>query len=175
MAPPHFQGSLGGGTSCARQPTKDVVKESIATGISSIFPTRCEKSQATTQKGQAQGQEGRAARGEGQRGGQEGAKGQATSLAPCGSVFWCFFWGGPASAVVVRLLVIGFREFPSGENQCTLQGFGLQGWLEAELCLRGEPGGALFVHSPKAPPIVLPNTGVKADVFLQCLTTLVIA
>ena len=37
-----------------------------------------------------------------------------------------------------------------------------------------EPGGALYVHSPKAPPIVLPSTGVKVDVFLQCLTTLVI-
>ena len=36
--------------------------------------------------------------------------------------------------------------------------------------VREEPGGALYVHSP---PIVLPSTGVKADVYLQCLTTLV--
>ena len=28
-------------------------------------------------------------------------------------------------------------------------------------------------RGPTRPPIVLPNTGVKADVFLQCLTTLV--
>ena len=40
--------------------------------------------------------------------------------------------------------------------------------------VREEPGGALYVHSPEAPPIVLPSTGVKADVYLQCLTTLVL-
>ena len=39
--------------------------------------------------------------------------------------------------------------------------------------VREEPGGALYVHSPWAPPTVLPSTGVKADVYLQCLTTLV--
>ena len=32
---------------------------------------------------------------------------------------------------------------------------------------------ALNVQSPEAPPIVLPSTGVKADVYLQCLTTVV--
>ena len=37
--------------------------------------------------------------------------------------------------------------------------------------VREEPGGALYVHSPSAPPMVLPSTGVKADAFLQCLTT----
>ena len=41
------------------------------------------------------------------------------------------------------------------------------------LDVREEPGEALYVHSPWAPPIVLPSTGVKADVYLQCLTTLV--
>ena len=39
--------------------------------------------------------------------------------------------------------------------------------------VREEPGGALYVHSPQAPPIVLPSTGVKADVYLQRLTNLV--
>ena len=39
--------------------------------------------------------------------------------------------------------------------------------------VREEPGGAPYVHSPYTPPIVLPSTGVKADVYLQCLTTLV--
>ena len=38
---------------------------------------------------------------------------------------------------------------------------------------REEPGGALYVHSPYAPLIVLPSMGAKADVFLHCLTTLV--
>ena len=40
-------------------------------------------------------------------------------------------------------------------------------WLEAGLCpdVREELGGALYVHSPQAPPIVLPSTGVKTDVF----------
>ena len=33
--------------------------------------------------------------------------------------------------------------------------------------------GRSLVHSPWAPPIVLPSTGVKADVYLQCMTTLV--
>ena len=33
-----------------------------------------------------------------------------------------------------------------------------------------ELGGARNVHSPETPPIVLPSTGVKADVCLQCLT-----
>ena len=37
---------------------------------------------------------------------------------------------------------------------------------------RGGDGGALHVHSPEA-PIVLPSSGVKADVFLQCLAILV--
>ena len=35
--------------------------------------------------------------------------------------------------------------------------------------VREKPEGALYVHSP----IVLPSTGEKADVHLQCLTTLV--
>ena len=36
-APPHFQGSVGGGgASCAQRPTKDVIQESIATGISNF-------------------------------------------------------------------------------------------------------------------------------------------
>ena len=39
--------------------------------------------------------------------------------------------------------------------------------------VREEPGGALYVHFPYTPPIVLPSTGVKADVYPQCLTTLV--
>ena len=39
--------------------------------------------------------------------------------------------------------------------------------------VREQPGGSLYDHSPQAPPIVLPSTGVKADVFLQCLTTLI--
>ena len=30
-------------------------------------------------------------------------------------------------------------------------------------------GGALYVHSPQAPPIVLPSTGVKADVVFEGL------
>ena len=45
------------------------------------------------------------------------------------------------------------------------------GWLEAGLCL------PMYGKSPEglytSPPIVLPSTGVKADVYLQCLTTLV--
>ena len=45
--------------------------------------------------------------------------------------------------------------------------------VEAGLHLREEPGGALYVHSPQAPPIVLPSKGIKADVFLQRLTSLV--
>ena len=39
MVPPHFQGSVGGGASCAQRPRRDTVRESIATGISSISPT----------------------------------------------------------------------------------------------------------------------------------------
>ena len=39
--------------------------------------------------------------------------------------------------------------------------------------VREQPGGALDVHSPYTPPIVLPSTGVMADVYLQCLTILV--
>ena len=33
--------------------------------------------------------------------------------------------------------------------------------------------GGRFATGAEAPPIVLPSTGVKADVYLQCLTTLV--
>ena len=58
----------------------------------------------------------------------------------------------------------GLGYFHQGENPCTLYIFGP--------LVREEPGGALYVHSPQASPIVLPSTGVKADVYLQCLTTL---
>ena len=40
--------------------------------------------------------------------------------------------------------------------------------------VREEPREALCVHSLWVPPTVLPSTGVKADGFFQCLTTLVV-
>ena len=41
----------------------------------------------------------------------------------------------------------------------------INGQPDLEPNVREEFGGALCVHSPKAPPIVLPSKGVQADVF----------
>ena len=46
MAPPHFQGSVGGGTSCARN-LVHVALDAIETGLSSKSATRCGTSLAT--------------------------------------------------------------------------------------------------------------------------------
>ena len=63
----------------------------------------------------------------------------------------CHAWG-----VLVILKSVGFRVFPSRRKSMYIVEIWPTGvWLEAELCL----------------PIY--SAGVKADVFVQCLTTLV--
>ena len=58
----------------------------------------------------------------------------------------------------------GFQGIPhQGENQCIvyISPTELAGGRAVPPDVREEPGGALYVHSPSAPPIVLPSTGVK--------------
>ena len=61
----------------------------------------------------------------------------------------------------------------NGRMKC-LQARPTPGPPEACKGLRGLQGilTGVYVHSQKAPPIVLPSRGVKADGFLRCLTTL---
>ena len=63
---------------------------------------------------------------------------------------------------------MGLGYSHQGENQCTLFMSGPLHYLEAGLCL------PMCGRSPEGLyPIVLPSPGVMADVYLQCLTTLV--
>ena len=68
--------------------------------------------------------------------------------------------------------MVGFRVFPSRGKSMYIAHIWPTG-VAGGRAVREEPGGALYVHSPYAPSIVLPSTGVMADVYLQCLTTLV--
>ena len=66
----------------------------------------------------------------------------------------------------------GFRVQGLGFGFRVVQEF--IGWGAVPLDVWGTPRRALSVHSPEAPPIVLLSIGVKADVYLPCLSTLVL-
>ena len=69
---------------------------------------------------------------------------------------------------------LGLGYSHEGENQCTLYVFGPLGWLEAGLCLPmyGKSPEGLYTSTLHG-LLPLSYPGVKADVYLQCLTTLV--